>query len=92
LRKSSGQKLDKLHRQTEANKNAIVFVCNWTPFWEAGILPAELLPLGYSLQVLQNQLNHGNSKFPESGNPDSTSGIKHLFVSQKFATTGWASD
>jgi hypothetical protein len=28
-------KRDKLYRQTEANKNTIVFVYNWMSFWEA---------------------------------------------------------
>jgi len=53
---------------------------------EAGILPAELLPLGYWLQVLQNQLIHGNRKFRESGNPDSTTGIVHLCFLKLAAT------
>jgi hypothetical protein len=35
----SGWKLGVLYRQKEANKNAMVFVVNRKPFWEAGILP-----------------------------------------------------
>jgi hypothetical protein len=51
----SGWKLGELYRQKEANKNAIVFVCNRKPFWEAGILP-----LNYS------RVSPGKSRTPST--------------------------
>jgi hypothetical protein len=87
LRTETGE----LYRQKEANKNAIVFVSSWKSFWEAGILPAELLPLVDLVQVSQNQSIQDNSNFRESGNPDSTTGIDATLFSITLLRMDWAS-
>ena len=65
-------KLLVLYRQKEADKDAMVFVCNRMSFWEAGILPTELLPLNRQLKYRTNSNLRATPKSASLRIPDST--------------------